>query len=194
MQWTNIRARYKIQIWVFKTTGPEGSTCAFGSYGIVALPYSCSLNSPSSLENLTKKRAFQDTNMGANMSSRWQPKHCSANAFCACYDKDFLPALVVTHDSYSITVQLIMKQVTWVLHMPCSATLLATSSRNELKPVEPGKREPSKAWSSTRYVSNSVVSLRPPWMNMSLGVIFLSCFNLSIVDLSRPANIRLFHC
>lgn len=77
------------------------------------------------------------------------------------------------------------------LYMPCSATLLLTSSRNELKPVELDNHEPSKDWSSTRYFSNTVVSSCAPWMSTSLGVMFLSCFNLSIVDLSRPVNI--FH-
>lgn len=48
------------------------------------------------------------------------------------------------------------------LYMPCSATLLLTSSRNELKPVELDNQEPSKDWSSTRYFSNSVVSSRAP--------------------------------
>lgn len=125
----------------------------------------------------------QTHSIDTKLSARKPAKHLTLSIHDSTYG-------LLGHHPYNITSQSSNRETGDPCpQMLCSATLLLISSRNELKPVELDNREPSKVWSSTRYFSNSVVSSCAPWMKISLGVIFLSCFSLSTVDLNRPAKI-----
>lgn len=67
-----------------------------------------------------------------------------------------------------------------------SRTLCLISSRKESKPMTLVKPLPSTSCSSIRKFSNAVASSCPPRMNMSLGVILLSCFSLLMAVLNKP--------
>lgn len=67
-----------------------------------------------------------------------------------------------------------------------SSTPREISSRKETNPMMLERSLPSMLCSSMRYFSNAVASSCPPRMNVSFGVIFLSCFNLLIVARRRP--------
>lgn len=113
MEWTEYLSKIRTyNKWVFETTWSEESTCAFGSYDIVAQPCSLSLNSRSSSENLTKASPVTWTRkcmLGDKQSTAVPTLSVHVNMIkISGLPWSWLVAL------YSITFQLIMRLVTWV--------------------------------------------------------------------------------
>lgn len=75
------------------------------------------------------------------------------------------------------------------LYFMYSSTSWVIPSRKETKPMTLVRPLPSTSCSSIRKFSKIEASSCPPRMNMSLGVMHLSCFILLMVVLNTPGKV-----